>query len=67
MQFASWRQNRRIFDDKADLAPAVVGHLTIPIGAHADVLEGYEWTGRSGRQHRRLPLDHFAAAAKFRS
>jgi len=38
------------------------------------VLEGYEWTGRTGRRHRRLVLDHLAVAAfddaaeaKFRS
>lgn len=73
-QLAYWRQNGRFPDDEADLAPAVVGHLATQVGVHADVLEGYEWTGRTGRRHRRLVLDHLAVAAfddaaeaKFRS
>ena len=61
-QLAYWRQNGRFPDDEADLAPAVVGHLAAQIGVGADVLEGYEWAGRSGRRHRRLVLDHLAVA-----
>ena len=59
-QLAFWRQNGRFPDEEADLAPAVVGHLAAQIGVSADVLEGYEWTGRTGRRHRRLVLDHLA-------
>jgi hypothetical protein len=73
-QLAYWRQNGRFPDEEADLAPAVVRHLATRVGIHADVLEGYEWTGRTGRRHRRLILDHLAVApfdeaaeAKFRS
>ncbi|MBV8576748.1 MAG: DUF4158 domain-containing protein, partial [Acetobacteraceae bacterium] len=73
-QLAYWRQNGRFPDEEADFAPAVVGHLAAQVGVHADVLEGYEWTGRTGRRHRRLVLDHLAviafddaAEAKFRS
>jgi hypothetical protein len=73
-QLAHWRQNGRFPDDEADLAPAVVGHLATQVGVRADVLEGYEWTGRTGCRHRRLVLDHLAVAAfddaaeaKFRS
>ena len=62
-QLAYWRQNGRFPDEEADLAPAVVGHLAAQVGVHADVLEGYEWTGRTGRRHRRLVLDHLAVAA----
>lgn len=72
-QLAYWRQNGRFPDEEADLAPAVVGHLAAQVGVPADLLEGYEWTGRTGRRHRRLVLDHLAvtpfdnvAEAKFR-
>ena len=61
-QLAYWRQNGRFPDEEADLAPAVVGHLAAQVGVHADVLEGYEWSGRTGRRHRRLVLDHLAVA-----
>ena len=47
--------------------------MAAQVGVGADVLEGYEWAGRSGRRHRRLVLDHLAVAdfgemaeAKFR-
>lgn len=73
-QLAFWRQNGRFPEDEADLAPAVVGHLAAQVGVSADVLEAYEWTGRTARRHRRLVLDHLAvgafddaAEAKFRS
>jgi hypothetical protein len=61
-QLAYWRQNSGFPDEEADLAPAVIGHLADHVGVHADVLEGYEWTGRTGRRHRRLVLDHLAVA-----
>jgi hypothetical protein len=73
-QLAYWRQSGRFPDEEADLAPAVVEHLAAQVGVGADVLDGYEWTGRTGRRHRRLVLDHLAAAgfddaaeAKFRT
>ncbi len=73
-QLAYWRQNGRFPDEEADLAPAVIGHLAAQFGVQADVLESYEWAGRTGRRHRRLVLDHLAVApfddtaeAKFRS
>lgn len=40
----------------------MVGHLAAQLGIGADVLEGYDWTGRTGRRHRRLVLDHLAVA-----
>jgi TnpA family transposase len=73
-QLAYWRQNGRFPDEETDLAPAVVGHLAAQLGIQADILESYEWAGRTGRRHRRLVLDHLAVApfddtaeAKFRS
>ena len=45
---------------EADLAPAVLGHLAAQIGTGSDALEGYEWTGRTGRRHRRLILGDLA-------
>lgn len=62
-QLAYWRQHGRFPDEEADLAPAVVAHLAAQVGVHAHVLEGYEWTGRTGRRHRRVVLDHLAVAA----
>ena len=59
-QLAYWRQNGRFPDDEAGLAPAVAGHLAAQIGADADALESYKWSGRTGRRHRRLILDHLA-------
>jgi TnpA family transposase len=62
-QLAYWRQHGRFPDEEADLAPAVVGHLAAQVGVAADALGGYDWTGRTGRRHRRLILDHLAVAA----
>jgi len=62
-QLAYWRQHGRFPDEEADLAPAVVGHLAAQVGVAADALDGYDWTGRTGRRHRRLILDHLAVAA----
>ena len=62
-QLAYWRQHGRFPDEEADLAPAVVGHLAAQVGVAADALAGYDWTGRTGRRHRRLILDHLAVAA----
>src|SRR3954447_8395065 len=69
-QLAHWRQYGRFPEDEADLAPAVVERLAAQIGVGADVLDvgadvldGYDWTGRTGRRHRRLVRDHLAVAA----
>ena len=59
-QLVYWRQNGRFPDDEADLAPTVVGHLAAQVGVGADVLDGYDWSGRTGRRHRLLVLDHLA-------
>src|SRR5215212_7326606 len=56
-------QHGRFPNEEADLAPAVVGHLAAQVGVEADALDGYNWTGRTGRRHRRLILDHLAVAA----
>ena len=65
VQLMHWRRNGRFPDDEADLAPAVVRHLAAQIGVGVEVLEDYEWTGRTGRRHRRKippkgPDDHEA-------
>src|SRR4051794_35065026 len=62
-QLAYWRQHGRFPNEEAELAPAVVGHLAAQVGVEADALDGYDWTGRTGRRHRRLILDHLAATA----
>src|SRR5689334_522700 len=62
-QLAYWRQHGRFPDEEADLAPAVVGHLAAQVGAAADALDGYDWTGRTGRRHRRLILDRLSVTA----
>ena len=59
-QLAYWRRHGRFPDDEADLAPAVIGHLAVQVGVGADALDGYDWTGRTGRRHRRLVRDHLA-------
>jgi hypothetical protein len=61
-QLACWRQSGCFPDEEADIAPAVVGHLAAQVGVEADVLEGYGWTGRSGRRHRRMILAYLAVA-----
>ena len=61
-QLAFWRSQGRFPDEEADLAPVVITHLTGQIGVEADV-ENYAFTGRSGRRHRQLVLDHLAVGA----
>ncbi|WP_336975178.1 DUF4158 domain-containing protein [Sphingobium aromaticiconvertens] len=58
-QLAFWRSQGRFPDEEADLAPAVIAHLAGQIGVEADV-ESYAFTGRSGRRHRQLVLEHLA-------
>ena len=62
-QLAFWRQHGRFPDEEAEIAPAVVAHLGNQVGVAADALESYTWTGRTGRRHRRLILNHLAVAA----
>ena len=61
-QLAYWRRHGRFPDDEADLAPAVIGHLATQIGIGIDVLDGYDWVGRTGRRHRRTILAYLAIA-----
>ena len=63
VQLMCWRRNGRFPDDEADPAPAVVRHLATQIGIGVEAPEDYEWTGRTGRQHRRLVLDRLAVAS----
>jgi TnpA family transposase len=63
VQLMCWRRNGRFPDDEADPAPAVVKHLAAQIGVGVEVLENYEWTGRTGRRHRRLVLDRLAVTS----
>src|SRR4051812_12165983 len=55
-QLAYWRQHGHFPNEEAELAPAVVGHLAAQVGAEADALDGYDWTGRTGFQ---LPTSRF--------
>ncbi len=61
-QLAHWRAHGRFPEDEADLPPATVGHLAAQLGVGAGALKGYDWSGRTGRRHRRLILDHLAVA-----
>ena len=63
VQLMCWRWNGRFPDDEADPAPAVVRNLAAQIGVGVEVLENYEWTGRTGRRHRRLVLDRLAVTS----
>src|SRR3954454_24265822 len=62
-QLAYWRQHGRFPNEEAELAPAVVGHLAAQVGVEAGALDGYDWTGRTGRRHRRLILDPLGLVA----
>jgi TnpA family transposase len=59
-QLAFWREHARFPEVEADIAPAVVVHLAGQIGVSAEVLEGYDFAGRSGRRHRRMVVAHLA-------
>lgn len=59
-QLTYWRQQGRFPDDEADLAPAVVEHLAAQVGVGRGALDGYDWSGRTGRRHRRTILGHLA-------
>ena len=73
-QLAFWRAQGRFPDEEADLAPAVVAHISGQLGVSSESIEGYAFTGRSGRRHRKVVLNHLAvgpfdnaAEAAFRS
>jgi Domain of unknown function (DUF4158) len=63
VQLAFWRQHGRFLDEEADVAPAVIAHLAAQIGVAIDALDGYAWTGRSGRRHQVAIIDHLVVAA----
>ena len=60
VHLAHWRGHGAFPDDEADLAPVVVAHLAGQVGVPVEVLDGYDWAGRTGRRHRRIVLDHLA-------
>lgn len=62
-QLAYWRCHAGFPDEEADLAPAVIAHLARQIGVPIDALDGYDWSGRTGRRHRQAILDYLAIAA----
>ena len=61
-QLSFWRCHGAFPDEEADLAPAVIAHLARETGVAAEALDGYDWTGRTGRRHRRAILDHLAVS-----
>lgn len=62
-QLAFWRARGRFPDEEADLVPAVIAHLAGQLGVVAESIDGYAFTGRSGRRHRKLVLDYLAVGA----
>jgi TnpA family transposase len=73
-QLTFWRSQGRFPGEEADLAPAVIAHLAGQLGVSAESIEGYAFTGRSGRRHHKIVLDYLAvgsfddlAEAAFRS
>ena len=61
-QLSFWRCHGAFPDEEADLAPAVIAHLARETGVRPEVLDGYDWAGRTGRRHRRAILDHLAVS-----
>jgi len=47
-----YRRYARFPDDEADVAPAVTAHITGQLGVVPTMLDGYDWSGRTGRRHR---------------
>jgi hypothetical protein len=43
-------------------SPAVIAHLACQFGVPIDALDGYDWSGLTGRRHRQAILDHLAIA-----
>jgi hypothetical protein len=60
IQLAFYRRHARFPDDEADIAPAVTAHIAGQIGIAPTMLDGADWTGRSGRRHRQQILDFLA-------
>ena len=60
-QLAFWREHARFPDMEADIAPAVVEHLARQIDVSADVIDGYDFAGRSGRRHWRSQEPFFGS------
>jgi Domain of unknown function (DUF4158) len=60
VQLAFYKRHARFPDDEADVAPAVIAHIAGQIGVAPTMLDGYDWTGRSGRRHRQQILDFLA-------
>ena len=61
-QLSFWRCHGVFPDEEADLAPTVIAFLARETGVRPEVLDGYDWTGRTGRRHRRTILDHLAVS-----
>lgn len=62
VQLVFYRQHAKFPDDEADVAPTVIAHIAGQIGVPTATLDGYDWTGRTGRRHRQLILDFLAVA-----
>lgn len=63
IQLAFYKQHASFPDDDVDIAPAVIAHIAGQIGVPTAMLDGYDWTGRTGRRHRHLILDFLAVAS----
>src|SRR3954462_10994299 len=59
-ELAYWRQQGCFPDDEGDLAPAVGEPRGAQVGVGRGALDGYEWSGRTGRRHRRTILGYLA-------
>ena len=60
IQLAFYKRHASFPDDEADVAPAVAAHIAGQIGVAPTMLDGYDWTGRTGRRHRQRILDFLA-------
>jgi hypothetical protein len=54
VQLAFYKQHASFPDDDADVAAAVIAHIAGQIGVPRATLDGYDWSGRTGRRHRQL-------------
>jgi Domain of unknown function (DUF4158) len=60
VQLAFYKRHANFPDDEADVAPAVTAHIAGQIDVAPTVLDGYDWSGRTGRRHRQQILDFLA-------